>query len=54
MQTLIVVLQVFGVKMSAAFNSFEPAHEKTNNLVFRSGQSQTRLYEYSHRCRLET
>ena len=30
---------------------YEPVHEKTNNLVFRPGLIQTRLY--SHRSRLE-
>ena len=30
---------------------FEPVHEKTNNLAFRPGPTQTRLY--SHRSRLE-
>ena len=30
---------------------FEPVHEKTNNLGFRPGPTQTRLY--SHRSRLE-
>ena len=32
-------------------NIFEPVHEKTNNLGFRPGPTQTRLY--SHRSRLE-
>ena len=31
--------------------SIEPVHEKTNNLGFRPGPTQTRLY--SHRSRLE-
>ena len=31
--------------------TFEPVHEKTNNLGFRPGPTQTRLY--SHRSRLE-
>ena len=30
---------------------YEPVHEKTNNLGFRPGPTQTRLY--SHRSRLE-
>ena len=32
-------------------NPFEPVHEKTNNLGFRPGLTQTRLH--SHRGRLE-
>ena len=33
-------------------NQFEPVHEKTNNLVFQPGQTQTRLY--SHRRKLDS
>ena len=39
------------IKINLETIIFEPSHEKTNNLGFRPGQTQTSLY--SHRSKLE-
>ena len=39
------------IQMTGALQPFEPVHEKTNNLGFRPGLTQTRLL--SHTIKLE-
>ena len=39
------------ILLISAICTYEPVHEKTNNLGFRPGPTQTRLYR--HRRRLE-